>query len=142
MWNQSIRLGRSGALEGEYRKHSSDLDARVIAVRCLLRCFAFLLLDYSYQTKRDLDHRADLDNLTRLFRLANKASKSCIDGEQYDLCTITLQKAVDYDTRLGEDLEKHNNDEHADGVEKEDEKLYAQLHAEYLGLRITLVRQT
>lgn len=123
LWNTSTRL---------LRDDSERPPPPVIPV---LRVFAFLLLDVAHQYAQKQGKSAG-DNLIRLFRIALKAGKTCINRGQLDLCTRVFERAADY----VEAAHGHGNTRVNGWVKSdaEDQEVAAQLVAEYYLLRTTL----
>lgn len=112
LWNLSTRLKR--------RHDSGDTDTL-----CVLRVFAFLLLDTGQPTDR-----APFQSRVRLLKVALKAARFCLDGKQTELCVKVLGRAAHYE----EELAKPDNQ-----LSPEDVAIYARLRAEYFALRMALV---
>ncbi|KAI9724656.1 MAG: hypothetical protein M1828_003525 [Chrysothrix sp. TS-e1954] len=115
LWNLSIRL-----------RHSDDDSTTAGKRLVLLRAFAFLLLEQA-QTNNT---RTPYSNI-RLFRVANKAAKSCLEQEELDMALIILQRAATYESAL--DRFSQNSTEGNLPLQQG-----LRLQAEYYGLRITL----
>ncbi|KAI9792395.1 MAG: hypothetical protein M1816_002279 [Peltula sp. TS41687] len=114
LWNLSTRLKRD---EG------SPIDEKII---CLVRVFAFLLLDYAQQTTQ-----GTAKNSVRLLKVALKTARSCLDMKDFnhDYCLRVLERAAEYEESLSQ---------HKDTTKPEDLAFYTQLSAEYFIIRTAL----
>lgn len=63
-------------------------------ITALLRCYAFLLLDFAYQScsKRNKDQ----DRLSRNFKVGLKACKACLDKDQLDVAAKLIHRCGQY----------------------------------------------
>lgn len=112
LWNLSTHLRRNERSSSGY-------------LPCLLRVFAFLLLD-SVQPGTDCGPQ----NCVRLLKVALKTAKTCLDTVQLDLCAKSLERAARYE----EELSKSAAEEWpVEGM------VYEKLRAEYFILRTALV---
>ena len=112
LWNLSTRLRRDdGAVEK-------------IPI-CLLRVFAFLLLDTAHHARKGTAH-----NCVRLMKIALKAGKSCLDCDRLDFAAKVMESAAHYDEFLAKP-ENH--------LTPEDGPVCGRLRAEYYLLRTSLV---
>ncbi|KAF2762127.1 SPO22-domain-containing protein [Pseudovirgaria hyperparasitica] len=115
LWNLSTRMHREGM--------STEKDKQ--RTLCLLRVFAFLLLDYGQQTTKS---RSMGNNAVRVLKVALKASKFCIEAGELELSLKALERAADY----------VNASEKADDPMCEQGNVPAKLRVEYYAIRIAL----
>ena len=115
LWNLATRLRR---------EHDSGADYDKLLL--LVRIFAFYVLDCSRSTAR-----ASLQAQIRIFKVANKAAKSCLDTQELDLALKVLQRAATYEEALSEPSQHAGEN---DAVAR------SKLRVDYYGLRIALVR--
>jgi hypothetical protein len=104
-------------------------DAKVQKDRalCLLRVFAFLLLDSAGgQATRGREQKTCI----RLMKVALKAARICIDSKDLSNATKVLERAADYQEALSSET---------DGERSEEEGLRERLRVEYFAVRTTLV---
>ena len=114
LWNTGVRL---------WRVRDFSCDKKLLV---LLRVFAFLLLDSAQGSK----HGQAMSNL-RVFGIAIKAVKSCLQQNELDLALTVLQKIAAYEESLGNtDIDRGNQVQ---------QQVVVRVRAEYYGLRITLV---
>lgn len=112
LWNLSTHLRR------DERSSSGQLP-------CLLRVFAFLLLDSIQPGVRCGAH-----NCVRLLKVALKTAKACLDTAQLELCAKSLERAARYEEELSKPAA---NEGPVEGLS------YKKLRAEYYILRTALV---
>lgn len=112
LWNLSTRHSRQP-------HHTPDVTL------CLLRVFAFCLL-HSHQNASE----RRVSNNVRIFKVANKAAKSCLDAGQVGLGQRVLESAAVCEEVLLSASTKADEDLRA---------LLQRLRAEYLTLKIALV---
>lgn len=123
LWNLSTTLRRKldpSSVQGH------DETAQRKRTLCLLRVFAFLLLDTAggHTEKRERKH------CLRLFRVALKAARVSIEEQELESATKVLERAADYQEVLGKDAQSVSEEE---GVE------CVGMSMEYFGLRMALV---
>jgi hypothetical protein len=124
LWNLSTSLRRKDEQTNGKTKDEAKQRKQVL---CLLRVFAFLLLDTaSGQTKKAREGKHCL----RLLRVALKAARMCIEEADLGSATKVLERAADYQEVLGKDAHSDNEHESVDCMG---------LRAEYFGLRMALV---
>lgn len=111
LWNISTRL----------RRDDTNYDKKLL---CLLRVFAFLLLDSGQQSSR-----SNTQNCVRLLKVALKAARFCLDQKQTELCLKVLERAAHFE----DDLAKLENQ-----ISPEDGRVHLRLKAEYFILRTAL----
>ncbi|OCK77725.1 SPO22-domain-containing protein [Lepidopterella palustris CBS 459.81] len=117
LWNLSTRL----------RRDESHNDKKLL---CLLRVFAFLLLDSGHGQSGSLSTVKGMkQGCVRLLRVALKAAKFCLDQKQIELCLKVLERAAVFEDQLGKVGVPGS------GVDGE---LRARLKAEYFVLRTAL----
>ena len=124
LWNFSTRLRRND--EKSAPDNSKERVARNMML-CLVRVFAFLVLD---MTSRQGNKLRDRKACLRLMKLSLKAASVCLDTKDSESATKVLEKAADYQEILGK-----VKDEDKDTDLREVEHL----RAGYFTLRITLV---
>ena len=115
LWNLSTQLRRD-----------EDVSARLQLTICLLRIFAFYLLDSGYSEKA-----GGVEQRVRLLKVALKAGKAGLGQGELDVGSKVLERAAHYVGLLSEGS--------AD-AQKEDEPLIMRLTGEYHVLRIAMVR--
>ncbi|KAJ4364246.1 sporulation-specific protein 22 [Ascochyta clinopodiicola] len=127
LWNLSTRLRRD---EPTPSGKTNDGKADICSTVCLLRAYAFLLLDSaSSQTVKGRERKACI----RLMKVALKAAKVCILAEEFDSATKVLEKAATYENIM--------SDEHKDGDGEGEETSIARcLCLEYFAVRTVLVK--
>ncbi|KAF2130996.1 SPO22-domain-containing protein [Dothidotthia symphoricarpi CBS 119687] len=124
LWNLSTRLRRDeSTLDGK----GNEEGARKSRVLCLVRVFAFLLLDSAgKQATKTLQRKTCI----RLMKVALKAARVCIDGNELENATKVLERAAEYQ----EVLSHANNDV----VSNEETELAERSRVEYYAVRTTL----
>lgn len=95
---------------------------------CLLRAYAFLLLDSAGSQAIKVGERK---SCIRLMKVALKAAKVCILAKDSESATRVLERAAVYENLLGS--EGHNAD-------SEEEDVARRLRLEYFAIRTVLVR--
>jgi hypothetical protein len=127
LWNLSTRLRRN---EAQLNRQSKGEKDQKISALCLLRVFAFLLLDSAGgQAKRGRERKTCI----RLMKVALKAARACIDSKDMSSATKVLERAADYQEAL---------DSETDGEKSEQEQLGERLRVDYFAVRTTLVSTT
>ncbi|EUC48226.1 hypothetical protein COCMIDRAFT_87783 [Bipolaris oryzae ATCC 44560] len=123
LWNLAIKLRRD---EADVIIQSSDITANQKRTLSLLRAFSFLLLDSAggHDTKR-----RQRKNCIRLMKVALKAARVCIQGDELNIATKVLERAADYQDVLSQEGEDKR---------KEEKELADDLRAQYLAVRTTL----
>jgi hypothetical protein len=124
LWNLSTRLRRE---EPQTKNKSKENTARRGRALLLLRVFSFLLLDMggSHGTKS-----RERKTCIRLMKVALKAAKVCISGDELDLAVKVLERAADYQEALSQGV---------NAEEVEEAQLRDRLRMEYFAVRTTLV---
>jgi hypothetical protein len=124
LWNLSTRLRREDPQSNG--KSQEDLARRNRSI-VLLRVFSFLLLDSAGgQGTKGRERKTCI----RLMKVALKAAKVCIEGDELDSAVKVLERAADYQEALTQ------------GVDAEDlheAELGDRLRMEYFAVRTTLV---
>lgn len=123
LWNISTRLKR----EDSSNPSNKDVVSRRTRPLCLLRVFAFLLLDTAggqATTAQEWTQR------TRLMKVALKAAKVCIENNELESATKVLERAAGYQEAMAKD---------PNGESNEEVQLDERLRAEYFAIRISLV---
>jgi len=114
LWNLATRLTRTP---------NADHYQRTL---CLLRVFAFFLLDSGHS-----DRVRSLNNCIRLLKVSFKCAKVCLAQREHEFCVKALERAAHYiDVIGGQDV---------DGT-VEEKQVCERLKAEYFVLRTTLAR--
>ncbi|KAJ5063293.1 meiosis protein SPO22/ZIP4 like-domain-containing protein [Bipolaris maydis] len=123
LWNLAIRLRRD---ETDVTIQSSDVTATQKRTLSLLRAFSFLLLDSAggHDTKR-----RQRKNCIRLMKVALKAARVCIQGDDLATATKVLERAADYQDVLSQEGEDKR---------REEKELADDLRAQYFAVRTTL----
>ncbi|KAF2848838.1 SPO22-domain-containing protein [Plenodomus tracheiphilus IPT5] len=123
LWNLSTRLRRDDV--GSGGKPKDEVSRRNHAL-CLLRAFSFLLLDSAGGS--GVKKRARKSSI-RLLKIAMKAAKVCIEGNEFISATKILERAAEYQDALSQKV---------DAEETEEAALVNSLRVEYFALRMTL----
>lgn len=122
LWNLSTRLRRDDAEHEGRNKEDATRKSRIL---CLLRAFAFLLLDsVDGQGTKGRQRKGCI----RLMRVALKAARVCIEGNELSNAIKVLERAAEYQEVLGKE-----------GERGEDIELANRLRVEYFAVRTTLV---
>lgn len=112
LWNLATRLNR---------RPNADEYQRTL---CLLRIFAFFLLDPGHSGRI-----GSLNNCIRLLKVSFKCTKVCLAQREHEFCVKVLERAANYiEVISGQDL---------DGS-AEEKQVCERLTAEYFILRTTL----
>ncbi|KAF2712150.1 SPO22-domain-containing protein [Pleomassaria siparia CBS 279.74] len=119
LWNLATRLWRN---EQPPNGHSKEDSKRRDHTLCLLRVFAFLLIDSG---TRGRDQRSS----ARLMTVALKAARVCITTNELSSATKVLERAADYQ----EALTKETDGERVEEAQRRD-----RLRIEYFAVRMTL----
>ncbi|KAF2199170.1 SPO22-domain-containing protein [Delitschia confertaspora ATCC 74209] len=122
LWNLSTRLRRdvqnqTGGAEEELIRNK---------VLCLLRLFAFLILD---NCGRPATKSGDGKNCIRLMKIALKTARVCLDGKELENATKALERAADY-----QELLANLKDE----CKEQEDDVVGPLVMEYFALRTAL----
>ena len=126
LWNLSTRLLRT---DTQSDGNTKDEAAKKNLACCLLRVFAFLVLDTAGgQSIKAGEHT----RIIRLMKLALKTARVCIAQNRLDHASKVLERATKYQEVIG----SHTEDEGS-----EEGKLVKPLLIDYLAVRITLVSQ-
>jgi hypothetical protein len=123
LWNLSTRLRRG---ESNSDGNLKDTTARALT---LLRPFSFLLLDTAGgRGAKGGQHK----NCIRLMKVALKAARACIQGNELSTATKVLERAAEYQETLGKE-----NDVETES--REEIELADGLRVEYFAVRTALV---
>ena len=126
LWNLSTRLRRD---EPANKNIAQNNKAQNTSIVCRLRAFAFLLLDSAgSQAVKGRERRACI----RLMKVALKAAKVCVLGEELESATKVLERAATYEDLLSSET----RDTDAGGEELDITK---RLRLEYFSVRTALV---
>lgn len=112
LWNLATRLNREPNAS-EYKRSL-----------CLLRVFAFFLLDSGHS-----DRVGSLSNRSRLLKVAFKSAKACLAQQELEFSVKILERAAHY---------VDMNDQHDKDIGAEDALICERLTAEYFVLRTTM----
>lgn len=122
LWNLSTRLRRDEVNPNSKKKEEIALRNSTL---CLLRAFAFLLLDSAGgQGAKGRQRKGCI----RLMKVALKAARVCIEGNELSTATKILERAAEYQEVLGKE-----------GGRGEDTELANRLRVEYFAVRMSLV---
>jgi hypothetical protein len=129
LWNLSTRLHRDDPTQSNERDRLKSIDAGHGVVICLLRAYAFLLLDSAGSHKvKGQERKACI----RLMKIALKAAKACVLAKDFDCATKVLERAAAYEEILtGQDQQS----------DSDDTTIASRLQLEYFTVRAALVRQ-
>jgi hypothetical protein len=94
---------------------------------CLLRAFSFFLLDSAAAQAKSRTHKS----CVRLMKVALKAARVCIDGNELSNVTKILERAAEYQDVLGKET---------DDTSSHEGEVTRRLQMEYFAVRTTLVR--
>jgi hypothetical protein len=124
LWNLSTRLRRDKPVQSNVKDSKAQNNSTV----CLLRAYAFLLLDSAgSQAVKGGERKSCI----RLMKIALKAAKVCILAKDLENTTKVLERAAVYENLLGS--KGHNADSEEGDVAR-------RLHLEYFAMRAVLVR--
>ncbi|KAH9875280.1 hypothetical protein J1614_004771 [Plenodomus biglobosus] len=124
LWNLSTRLRRDEPSSGSKSKEEISQRSRAL---CLLRTFSFLLLDSAGGPGTRTRSRK---SYVRLMKIALKAAKVCIEGNELSDATKILERAAEYQDVL-------SNEGETEGAEAA--TVVNSLRVEYFAVRMTLV---
>jgi tetratricopeptide (TPR) repeat protein len=125
LWNQTTRLRRND--ESCTESQSKDATANKPRVLPFLRAYAFLLLDSAGGLGQKGKQRK---SCIRLIKVALKAARVCIEGDELGIAMKVLERAAEYE----EVLSKRSEGENEGDVELADG-----LRVQYFAVRTTLV---
>ncbi|KAL6711348.1 sporulation-specific protein 22 [Coniothyrium glycines] len=123
LWNTSTRLRREDAKPSGQKKGDA---ARKNGMLCLLRAFAFLILDSAGGSGSKHRHGK---SCIRLMKVALKAAKVCIEGNELGTATKVLERGAEYQDSLSK--VDHSTSAH-------ERELGDSLRVEYFAVRTTL----
>jgi hypothetical protein len=95
-------------------------------VLCLLRAYAFLVLDSAAAQAKGRSRKSCI----RLMKVALKAARVCINGRELSNATKILERAAEYQDVLSKEV---------DGADGDDGEVARRLRTEYFAVRMTLV---
>ncbi|KAH7075854.1 meiosis protein SPO22/ZIP4 like-domain-containing protein [Paraphoma chrysanthemicola] len=122
LWNLSTRLRRDdAAADGK----SKEVAARKNRTLCLLRAFAFLVLDSAAAHAKGRSRKACI----RLMKVALKAARVCTEGNELVYATKILEQAAEYQDILSKA---------GAGMDGEEGELADRLRLDYFAVRIML----
>ncbi|KAH7090298.1 meiosis protein SPO22/ZIP4 like-domain-containing protein [Paraphoma chrysanthemicola] len=122
LWNLSTRLRRDdAAADGK----SKEMAARKNRTLCLLRAFAFLVLDSAAAHAKGRSRKACF----RLMKVALKAARVCTEGNELIYATKILEQAAEYQDILSKA---------GAGKDGEEGELADRLRLDYFAMRIML----
>jgi hypothetical protein len=124
LWNLSTRLRRDEPLTSSGK--SKDSAANKDRAICLLRTFAFLLLDSSVAQAKGRPRKSCI----RLLKVALKAARVCIEKKELSNATKILERAAEYQDVLSKETNGSDGDEG---------EAAHRLRMEYFSVRTTLV---
>ena len=124
LWNQATRLHRHQYAADDQPKDPKSFENRGIP---LLRAFSFFLLETAGGQGTKGRQRK---SCVRLVKVALKAARVCIEGNELQIATKVLGSAAEYQDVLSKEVEAEL---------KEEEELEEGLRAQYFAMRMTLV---
>jgi hypothetical protein len=126
LWNLSTRLRRDEPADNGNAKNETAHKKRTI---CLLRNFAFLLLDSAAAQAKDRPQKS----CVRLMKVALKAARECINISELLPATKIMERAAEYQDTMSKET---------DGASRHEGEIAHRLRMEYFALRTMLVRET
>jgi hypothetical protein len=108
--------------DGKSKNSATNKDLSI----CLLRTFAFLLLDSSAAQAKGRLRKSCI----RLMKVALKAARVCIENSEFSNATKILERAAEYQDILGKE---------ANGPDGDEGEAAHRLRMEYFAVRTTLV---
>lgn len=124
LWNQATRMSRNESGTDGKPRNATPFEDRGIP---LLRAFSFFLLDTAGGQGTKGRRRK---SCVRLIKVALKAARVCIDGNELQIATKVLERAAEYQDLLSKGTE---------GEPREEAELVECLRAQYFAMRMTLV---
>lgn len=97
IWNASTHLRRSAQPQEIHDNPAKDSSRAGF----LLRMFAFMLLDFTYQSSPR--RQKDIDRLVRNLKIGLKACKACLEAGELDLASNCIQRCGQYAAAAAED---------------------------------------
>jgi hypothetical protein len=97
IWNASTHLIRSA----QAAEHHEDGPVDCARASFLFRIFAFMLLDFAFQSRPK--RQKDQDRLIRNLKVGIKACKVCLDAGELDLASTAIQKCGQYAATVAEE---------------------------------------
>jgi hypothetical protein len=123
LWNLSTRLRRDEPVSDGKSKEKATDKSRAL---CLLRTFAFLLLDSSAAQAKGRPRKSCI----RLMKVALKAARVCIEDNELNNAVKILERAAEYQDVLSKQTNGSNGDKGEAGN---------CLRMDYFAVRTTLV---
>ncbi|KAF2258604.1 SPO22-domain-containing protein [Lojkania enalia] len=125
LWNLSTRLRRD---DTEPNSKNKDATKRMNTMLCLLRVFAFMLLDMAdSQANKGRERKT----CVRLMRVALKAARVCVENNELSNATKVLERAAGYEDALSKGKEPI-------GEKNEEANIEQRLRVEYFAVRTAL----
>lgn len=124
LWNLSTRLRRDDPSQNGKTKEDK---ARSSSIVCILRAYAFLLLD---SAGSQMVKGRERKSCIRLMKVALKAAKVCTLGQDLESATKVLERAATYEDILANEGQ-HDKSDDADAANR--------LRLEYFAVRTALV---
>ncbi|KAF1951086.1 SPO22-domain-containing protein [Byssothecium circinans] len=122
LWNLSTRLRREGQPSGKNQNETTHKNRTL----CLLRVFAFFLLDSgSAQSTKAREPKACI----RMLKVALKAAKVCIEGNEAGIATKVLERAAEHQEALSDETS---------GAQGDEAGIAERLRVEYFAVRTAL----
>ena len=129
LWNLSTRLRRNDPVHSNEHDRPNKTETGDGVAICLLRAYAFLLLDSAESHKvKGQERKACI----RLMKIALKAAKACVLAKDLDCATKVLERAAAYEEILTGQGQQRDGD---------DTTIVGRLQLEYYAVRAALVRQ-
>jgi hypothetical protein len=129
LWNLSTRLRRNDPVHSNEHDRPKTMDTEDGVAICLLRAYAFLLLDSAGSHKvKGQERKACI----RLMKIGLKAAKACVLAKDLDCATRVLERAAAYEEILTGQGQQRDGD---------DTTIAGRLQLEYYAVRAALVRQ-
>jgi hypothetical protein len=123
LWNLSTRLRRDDSAPSG---RSKDEVAHKKRLLCLLRVFSFLVLDSAAAQAKGRPRKSCI----RLMKVALKAARVCIDGNELSNSTKVLERAAEYQDILSGER---------DGATEDEGEAADRLRLDYFAVRMLLV---
>lgn len=128
LWNLSTRLRRDDPAQNGDNGKINKGKVRNSSTVCLLRVYAFLLLD---SAGSQMVKGRERKSCIRLMKLALKAAKVSISGKELESATRVLERAAAYEDILTGEGHHHDSN---------DADIAKRLRLEYFAVRTVLVR--
>lgn len=131
LWNSATNFLREQEIE-------QDAGIRIHATSALvvrLRVFAFFLIDTASHASPHCENSQG--QLIRLFKIANKASRSCLASAQLELASKVFERCSEYVGKSEPDDQLVHLTQIAEKNESDDQRMFDRLRCEYYLLRAT-----